>query len=87
MEQIKLVRTKVELEIDDKKYILTKPSYGELKQYNSKRKSMSDDDTEALSDLTIEFLSNAGLPKELVESLEMSMVVQLIELLADSKKN
>lgn len=87
MEQLKLKRTKIELEIDDKKFVLTKPNYGELKQYNQKRKAINDEDTESLADLTVDFLVMAGLPKEVVESLEMSMVIQLVELLSDSKKN
>lgn len=89
MEQInlKLKRTKIHLELDDKVYVLTKPNFGEYKEFNSKRKAISENDSEGMAELTVSFLEGCGLPKEVCYSLEVSMIKDIIELLAESKKN
>ena len=88
MEQInlKLKRTKIRLELDDKEYFLTRPTFGEVKQFEADRKKCAEDD-DAVTDLVFKFIEKCGLPLEISQTLEVEMISQIIDALSGSKKN
>mgnify|MGYP001161525374 CR=1 FL=1 len=88
MEQInlKLKRTKIKVEFEDKEYLLTRPTFGEVKQFESERKKVSDGEAE-VTDLIFKFLEKCGMPIEISQSLEVEMISQIIDALSGVKKN
>lgn len=88
MEQInlKLKRTKIKLEVDDKVYMLTRPTYSDVKAFEAERKLVAED-PEKLPELIFMFLEKTGLPKDVANNLEVSMITEIIDVLSGVKKN
>lgn len=76
-------RTKVKVKLYGKEAELFVPSVGALEKV---QRSLKETPNEAL-DVFTEFLGKLGMPKELMDELEISHIEQLITYLATVKKN
>lgn len=81
---MKLVKSKIELEVYDKKCELRKPTFGESQEYRSKLKELGENDDASL--VMKEFLGKMGLPAEVFEELEIAHLTEIMEAVTDSKK-
>lgn len=82
---MKLVRTVFEIELDDKKFSLRKPTFKESQKYREDLLKMGENGDAA--QVMASFLENLGLPKEVFETLEFDHITQLMEAVTGSKKN
>lgn len=82
---MKLVRTVFEIELDDKKFSLRKPTFKESQQYREDLLKMGENGDAA--QVMMSFLENLGLPKEVFETLEFDHITQIMDAVTGSKKN
>ncbi len=82
---MKLVRTVFEIEIDDKKFELRKPTFKESQQYRESLLKLGTDGDAA--QVMKEFLEKLGLPSDVFDGLEFDHITQLMDAVTGSKKN
>lgn len=82
---MKLVRTIFEVEIDNKKFELRKPTYKESQQYREELLKLGETGDAGL--VMIGFLEKLGVPKDVFETLEFDHITQLMDAVTGSKKN
>ena len=83
-----LVNEKLELRINGVEVKLSRPTYGQAKRMKAAAKALKDsggneDEMQPVEDMLIEL----GMPKELLEQMDIQLVGQLQELLLNAKKN
>jgi hypothetical protein len=81
---MKLVKSKIELEIYDQKCELRKPTFGEAQEYRNQLKALPENEDASL--VMKNFLVKMGLPAELFDALELGHVAEIMEVVTDSKK-
>lgn len=87
-EQVFKLSTKkiIKVLVDDKEFQVRKPNVSDQKRLSDMQKGLSQDSPEQI-DVMINWISSLGLPKEIVEQMDQSDLVKLIEdYLVDVKK-
>lgn len=84
-DKMKIVKTKIDVEIYGEQISLRKPSVLETKQYREDLKKL--DENADASDVMQSFLEKMGLPKELYVQLELGHIVEILDLITSAKKN
>lgn len=79
-------KSKVKVKIYGREYDVEAPTVKQVIEINKAMKGHKDDDI-AVTDLMIDFVSKLGIPKEMLESLEIHHFNKLVEGLVGSKKN
>lgn len=79
---------KLELRINGEEVKLSRPSYGQAKRMKAAAKALKDsngegDDMQPVEDLLLEL----GMPKEILEKMDIQLVGQLQDLILNAKKN
>jgi len=82
---MKLVRTVFEIELDDKKFSLRKPTFKESQKYREDLSKLGA--SEDASNVIMNHLESLGLPNGVFESLESDHITQLLEVISGLKKN
>lgn len=82
---LELKRKKINVKLDGQSYPLTVPTLREADKYQARAKKAGDEGKEL--ELLFDFLNERGLPKEVIESLEVDHVNLLVEHLLGVKKN
>lgn len=81
---LELIKKKLEIKYEGKDYSLRFPTYKESITYSKKLKE--NDSIEHQADALLDYLAGLGLPKEVSENLESEHIVQILDLINDSKK-
>ena len=82
---MKLVRNVFEVDVYGTVVKMTKPTYEKSNDFNDAYEAAVTQKEK--SNITLDFLENLGLPKELSKSLECDHMTDIINLVMGSKKN
>lgn len=81
--ELKLQRTVLKLDIYGNLFEIAKPTYAFAKEWQAKVKDMSE---EEVASYTVELLQSFGIPKDIIESLEIEHLGMIIEAIFGAKK-
>lgn len=82
---LELKRRVINVKLDGHNYPMTAPTIKEADSYQAKAKKAEDEGTQV--ELLFSFLIERGLPKDVIETLEVDHVNMIIEHLLGVKKN
>lgn len=83
---LELNKTELEVKLYGEKYSMRPPSVDEVETLQSKLKKLGDDSVESFG-LMKSFVSELGLPKDVVGKMESGHFTTLVEYLSGTKKN
>jgi hypothetical protein len=72
------------IKIFGQEFSVTRPKVKQIKELNSARAEMSDEEQ---FDLLVKFVTDLGVPEDTLQRLEMGQLEGLIKYLSDNKKN
>lgn len=81
--ELKLQKSKVRLDIYGELFEIDKPTYGFAKEWQSKIKGMTEQE---VTEYTIQTLVDFGIPLNVIESLEVDHLAQVVEAIFGAKK-
>lgn len=81
---LKLERSKVEIEFGGESITMVKPSIAQFKKYKEELAKVSEEEQ---IEVMQNFFVSLGMPKEIVEELEVGHITVLVEALTDQKKS
>lgn len=87
--ELEIKRVTFKLKIDGEFYKVIKPNMAMIKSFTKKQKELekSGDSEEGVVEESMKFLSNLGLPEEVVENLDGEMLEEITQIVTGQKKS
>ena len=83
--ELKLKKRVLKLEWEGEKYEVAFPTYKQGKEYQSRIEAFKEDTEKQAKEMEA-YLQSLGLPEKVMMDMELEHIIQIIEILAGSKK-